>query len=558
MNSSTETQTISEIPDATNPSESAYSVLSRQITRTYLLALSISALICIAGFFFLTAINAEADSTSKFMNVAAHKRQMVWTGVFLLALILQGIFIFRPLALSVASKTTEILDAKAKVEHASMHDMLTNLPNRRQCAIELKKAIASARRGGGRVALLHIDLDKFKEINDTYGHAVGDAVLVSAARRFERSIRRGDTVARLGGDEFVIIAPIETEPTEAARIANRILTKMSRPIECGSNTVTTAASVGITIFPDDETDPDRLLVNADIALYRAKDEGRGRVSFFSKDMRREYEQRETIERELHRAIANDEFEVYFQPQVGDDSGRVVGMEALMRWQHPEKGVVSADKFMQVARSSGLIVPIGKQVIEKTLCIAGGWNKAGLDYGLVSINLSASQIRDEEFVDFLQERMAHHEVDPKKVSIEVVEEVLTDRGSGTVGKVIDRLQDLGVAVELDDFGTGYAALSHLKRYKINRLKIDRTFVGALGTEAQNVDLIKTLVDVARNFGIDVLAEGVETMEQRTFLNELGCMQVQGYQIARPMDPDGAGKWLSEHNAGRQEAEFRNVG
>lgn len=484
--------------------------------------------------------------TQQALSRATHGRAL-WALAFLAVLVLQGVFVFRPLARNVEKRTADLLDAKAKVEHASLHDMLTNLPNRRQCADELERAIASARRNDRRVAILHIDLDKFKAINDTFGHAVGDAVLVTAARRFERSIRRGDTIARLGGDEFVIIAPIEAEPTEAARIATRILKKMARPIQCGSNTVTTAASIGISIFPDDETDPEQLLINADIALYRAKEEGRGRVSFFSPDMRRDFEEREIIEEDIRRGIANDEFEVYFQPQVRDDVDRVVGMEALVRWNHPEQGLVSAHHFMQVARASGLIVPIGKRVIDDALKVAGAWNAAGLDYGVVSINVSSQQIRDERFVDYLEERMKRHEVNASNISIEVVESVLTDRRNEAVGKMIDRLQHLGVTVELDDFGTGYAALNHLKRYKINRLKIDKTFVGAIGTEDQNVNLIKTLVDVARNFEIDILAEGVETEDQRTFLNALGCMQVQGYQVARPMNSKEAGKWLSSRTA-----------
>lgn len=480
-----------------------------------------------------------------------------WAGAFLVMLLVQGAFMFRPLARSMARRTTDLLDAKAKIEHASLHDMLTNLPNRRQCADELEKAIASARRNGRRVAILHIDLDRFKAINDTFGHAVGDAVLVAAARRFERSIRRGDTIARLGGDEFVIIAPIEAEPTEAARIANRILKKMSRPIQCGSNTVTTAASIGISIFPDDETDSEQLLINADIALYRAKDEGRSRVSFFSPDMRRDYEERELIEEDMRRAIAADEFEVYFQPQVRDDTKSVVGMEALVRWNHPEKGLVSAEHFMTVAKASGLIIPIGKRVIDKALSVASAWNEAGFEYGVVSINVAAQQVRDERFVDYLQERMERHRVDANNISVEVVEALLTDKRNDSVGKMIDRLQDLGVTVELDDFGTGYAALNHLKRYKINRLKIDKTFVGAIGTEAQNTNLIKTLVDVARNFEIDVLAEGVETEAQRSFLNALGCMQVQGYQVARPMNSDEAGTWLSKQNGKSEPGDLRII-
>ncbi|MEM8813359.1 MAG: EAL domain-containing protein [Pseudomonadota bacterium] len=472
--------------------------------------------------------------------------QAFWAAILLTVLLLLGIFVFHPLVRSVERRTSDLVEATAKVEHASLHDMLTNLPNRRQCADELERAIASAKRNNGRVAILHIDLDGFKAINDTFGHAVGDAVLVSAARRFERSVRRGDTVARLGGDEFVIIAPIEAEPTEAARIATRILRKMSRPVQCGSQAVIAGASIGISIFPDDETDPERLLNNADIALYRAKDAGRGRVSFFSPDMRRDFEEREAVEADLRRAVANDEFEVHFQPQVRDDLDRVVGMEALVRWRHPERGMISAETFMPVAQSSGLIVPIGKRVIETALATARSWNEAGLSFGVMSINVSQQQIRDERFVEFLRDRMERHGIQPDHVAIEVVEAVLTDRRNDSVGKVIDQLQTLGVTVELDDFGTGYAALSHLKRYRINRLKIDKTFVGAIGTDTQNVKIIKTLVDVARNFEIDVLAEGVETEAQRRFLNALGCLQVQGYQVARPMDATAAAAWLNDRD------------
>jgi len=506
----------------------------------------------VAEFHFL----AGAELPAALERIAAHfqsamqqrislidRGMAVWAILLLIALILQGLFLFRPMAHSVTRRTVELLESKAKVEHASLHDMLTNLPNRRQCALQLERAIASARRTGKRVAILHIDLDRFKTINDTFGHAVGDAVLVSAARRFERSVRRGDTVARLGGDEFVIIAPIESDPTEAARIATRILNKMDRPIQSGDSTITTAASIGISIFPDDETDPAQLLINADIALYRAKEGGRGRMSFFSPEMRRNFEEREAIERDLRRGIANDEFEVHFQPQVRDDSGSVVGMEALVRWRHPEKGLLPAEDFMQVAESSGLIVPIGKCVIDSALAAAGAWNRDGLDYGVVSINVAQQQIRESDFVAFLRDCMECHGVDAEKISVEVMEAMLTDRRNEGVDKMIEQLQLLGVTVELDDFGTGYAALNHLKRYKINRLKIDRTFVGAIGTQTQNIQLIKTLVDVARNFGIDVLAEGVETEAQRTFLNALGCMQVQGYQIARPMGFEEAGAWLA---------------
>ena len=491
----------------------------------------------------LELLAAQYDREAEASLAATRRGHLLVLAATLIALLVVAVFIFRPLTRTIVRRTSELMEAKAEVEHASLHDTLTNLPNRRQCARELEKAIASARRGGRRVAILHIDLDRFKQINDTFGHAVGDSVLVSAARRFERSVRRGDTIARVGGDEFVIIAPIETEPTEAARIAVRILTKMSRPIDCGAHTVTTAASIGISIFPDDETDPEQLLINADIALYRAKDRGRGRVSFFSPEMRREFEDRERLEQDLRRAIAQDEFAVHFQPQVRDDTDQVVGMEALVRWQHPEKGLVSADRFMQIAHSSGLILPIGRKVIDQAFAAAGEWRKKGFEFGVVSINVSASQLKEERFVDFVKDRMSEYELDPSFVAIEFMESVLTDKRNDSVGPVIEELQDLGVTIELDDFGTGYAALSHLKRFNIGRLKIDRTFVGAIGKETQNINLIKTLVDVARNFEIDVLAEGVENEAQRSFLNAIGCMQVQGYDIARPMSGDAAASWLA---------------
>ena len=428
------------------------------------------------------------------------------------------------------------------IRRLAHHDSLTELPNRSLFLDRLGLAMAQARRDGRPMAVLQLDLDHFKDINDTLGHPAGDTLLRACARRLQSIVHDTDTVARIGGDEFAIILNGLDRPIDAGHVAQRIIARLLEPVSCQGHEVHTGTSIGITIFPDDDTDPDQLLRNADIALYRAKANGRNTYSFFVEAMKRQIERRKDLEAELRRAIAGHEFTLHYQPQVRLSDRKVVGMEALMRWQHPTRGLVLPSEFLAVAEDAGLIVPMGLEVLGQACAQARAWLDAGLEFGRISVNLAPTQFKARNLAYAVGDALQAAGLEALHLGLEVTEGAFLDRDTERVAQTLDDLHEMNVLIALDDFGTGYASLDHLKRFPIDRLKIDGTLVRDIGIDLANTAIVRTVISLGHSLGLEVVAEGVETEAQCAFLLEHGCDGAQGYLFGRPIAAADAWHYL----------------
>jgi len=430
--------------------------------------------------------------------------------------------------------------AQQTIEQLAFFDPLTGLPNRRLLFDRLEHALAVAERGGHCGALLFIDLDHFKRINDSLGHDAGDRVLCEVAARLRAATRAADTVGRLGGDEFVVLIEdlrsIASDNLLAARdIASRILEQLSGDYRIGAHDYRLSASIGVILFPEAGKDGQALLQRADAAMYQAKAEGRGTLSFYQRELQAAADARLALERELHAALAADRFELYYQPQV--DGGGIVGAEALLRWHHPDRGLLAPAEFIAVAEQTGLIIDIGAWVIDAACRQLSAWDRAlgagrdGRRLGM-SVNLSPVQLRHRELIEVVEQALTTHGIDPGRLTLEITEGVLIDDVEGAARR-LQALKHLGVRLSIDDFGVGYASLSHLKRLPIDELKIDRSFVANLVGDRANAAIVESMVGVARAFFLQVVAEGVETQAEADALWELGCRLHQGYLYAPPL-------------------------
>lgn len=427
---------------------------------------------------------------------------------------------------------------EARIRELAFLDPLTRLPNRRRFSDELALIVGDPGRVG---ALLFVDLDHFKDVNDVLGHAAGDALLRHVAQRLRRSVRRDDLVARLGGDEFAIVLDGAPGPKEAGAVARKLLDALRQPFSFGDRVIHASASIGIALFPRDGDDPAELLKNADLALYRAKAQGRRAVCFFDPTMQQELETRLALVADLRRAIDGDEFRLVYQPIVRLRDGAHCGFEVLIRWAHPRLGLLSPAAFLDSAEESGLIVPLGRAVLRSALAQLREWLADGLEPGRLSINVAAAQLRSEGLAADVDRWLGLNALSAERLTVEITENVLLDTG-GQIGPNLRRLNRLGVAVALDDFGTGYASLSHLKRFPVDVLKIDRSFVANIGKETEDAVIARTIVNLAHSLGMAVVAEGIEGAEQLDFLRLNGCDFAQGYLFARPLDPVAAGEYL----------------
>jgi diguanylate cyclase (GGDEF)-like protein/PAS domain S-box-containing protein len=428
------------------------------------------------------------------------------------------------------------------IRRLAHQDSLTELPNRSLFLDRLGQAMAQARRDGRPMAVLQLDLDHFKDVNDTLGHAAGDTLLRACARRLQSIVHDTDTVARIGGDEFAIILTGLDRPIDAGHVAQRIIARLLEPVSCQGHEVHTGTSIGITIFPDDDTDPDQLLRNADIALYRAKANGRNTYSFFVEAMKRQIERRKELEAELRRAIAGHEFALHYQPQIRLADRKVVGMEALMRWHHPTRGLVLPCEFLSVAEDAGLIVPIGLEVLSQACAQARAWLDAGLDFGRIAVNLAPAQFKARNLAYAVNDALQAAGLEAGQLCLEVTEGAFLGRGTERVAQTLARLHDMNVLIALDDFGTGYASLAHLKRFPIDRLKIDGSLVRDIGIDRENTAIVRSVISLGHSLGLEVVAEGVETEAQCAFLREHGCDGAQGYLFGRPIAADDAWHYL----------------
>ncbi|HYH52356.1 MAG TPA: EAL domain-containing protein [Acidimicrobiia bacterium] len=436
-----------------------------------------------------------------------------------------------------------------ELAHQALHDALTGLPNRLLVAERLEQALERAARSGSEVAVLFVDLDHFKVINDSRGHAAGDELLMIVAERLRRTVRSGDVVARFGGDEFVVVCEDTAAAAAASVLAERITDVLREPILVNDEEVFLSASVGIATS-DGACSPESLLRDADAAMYRAKENGRDRCEFFDATMRTEATERLEIQSALHRAIERDELRVYYQPVVDLTSGAVAGLEALVRWQHPHHGLVSPASFIPLAEETGLIVPIGAWVLDQTSAQLARWRQQDWGRSLTaSVNVSARQLRQSDLIPAPMATLLESGMEPSALCLELTETTFME-DAGSHREALAGIKGLGVALAIDDFGTGYSSLTYLKRFPVSVLKIDQAFVRGLGDDAADTAIVKSVIDLAHALGLVVVAEGVETADQVAHLRRLGCDLAQGYFFARPQPADDIERLLAtwEINSG----------
>jgi diguanylate cyclase (GGDEF)-like protein/PAS domain S-box-containing protein len=432
---------------------------------------------------------------------------------------------------------TERKEAEAEIQRLAYFDYLTHLPNRRLLLERLHVAISSTSRHRRHGALLFIDLDDFKTLNDTRGHKVGDLLLVDAAQRLLACVRTEDCVARLGGDEFlVMLGELSSDAVEAAAqaeiVGEKILNQLRMPYSLDGRDHHFTASIGICLFNGEDDSEDELLKRADAAMYRAKKAGRNGFRFFDPAMQASLESRAALESDLRRALPEQQFELYFQPQV-DRSNKAMAAEVLLRWKHPERGMVSPLQFITLAEETGLIVPIGAWVLETACAQLKRWEANPVTAALrLSVNVSARQFHQPDFIQQVTSLVRHSGIDPTRLKLELTESVVLDNVADTIEKM-HALRAIGVCFSMDDFGTGYSSLSYLKRLPLDELKIDQSFVRDIVTDPSDAVIVQTIIGMARNLGLEVIAEGVETEEQRSFLSRHGCDTCQGYLFSRPV-------------------------
>jgi len=419
--------------------------------------------------------------------------------------------------------------AERQLLHDAFHDALTFLPNRSRFTELLRRSISRARLDGNySFAMLFLDLDRFKVVNDSLGHAVGDQLLVAAARRLEQCVRPGDTVARLGGDEFTVLIDNTSSVNDATRVAERIMIELQRPFYLQGQDVFVSASIGIALSGTGYQMPDDLLRDADLAMYRAKANGKSRYEVFDQKMHAHAVALLQLETDLRLAIEREEFRIMYQPVISARTGRIAGVEALVRWEHPQRGLVSPDDFLHVAEETGLVVPMGNLVLREACRRMAEWRRDHPSTAdvTISVNLSARQFSHPDLVARVMDALESSGLPPRCLRLEFTESVLIER-EGPVIDTFARLHALGIRLDLDDFGTGYSSLGYLHRFDLDGLKIDRSFVSNIGPNGERSEIVRTIVALANNLGMEVIAEGVETPGQLTVLQGVGCDLVQGY-------------------------------
>jgi diguanylate cyclase (GGDEF)-like protein/PAS domain S-box-containing protein len=422
-----------------------------------------------------------------------------------------------------------------RMSYLAQHDNLTDLPNRILLNDRLTQATALARRHGRKLAVLFLDGDRFKHINDSLGHAIGDRLLQSVAQRLLDCVRRSDTVSRQGGDEFVILLSEVAHAQDAAVSAEKILVAMSAPHRIDHHDVHLTVSIGIVTYPDDGTDAETLVKNADFAMYDAKNNGRNNYQFFRPDMNVRAMERQSIESGLRDAMERGEFVLHYQPKMNLETGGIIGVEALIRWHHPQRGLVPPAQFIPVAEDCGFIVPIGRWVLHEACHQARAWQDSGLRPVRIAVNVSAVELRANDFVAGVNDILTETGLDPRYLELELTETFLMQDSKSTVA-VLQALKGMGVQLALDDFGTGYSSLSYLKRFPIDSLKIDRSFVRDLTTDPDDASIVTAVISMGKSLHMGVVAEGVETREQLAFLQEQSCPEGQGYYFSRPVAPE----------------------
>jgi diguanylate cyclase (GGDEF)-like protein len=453
----------------------------------------------------------------------------------------------------IAQDNRERKQHEEQVRQLAYFDTVTGLPNRVQFRHALDEALQDARRHGTKLAVLFLDLDRFKRINDTLGHARGDHLLQIFAERLAHGVRRSDTVARgdrhgerstvarLGGDEFTILLRRIEGGDDAARVAGRILEALGAPFDLGGHEVVVDASIGIALYPDDARNADGLLMHADLAMYHAKARGRANFQFYHQDLNARAMERLWLESELRRALTLEQLTLEFQPQLDLVSGRVIAVEALLRWHHPERGRIPPDTFIPLAEESGLIGPIGAWVLHTACAQAKTWFDQGLGDIRVAVNISSEQLRQAHFVDQVARALADSGLPPRLLELEITESTAMAEPETMVLRLTE-LKRMGIDLAIDDFGTGYSSLAYLQRFPLDRLKIDRSFVRHVVSSANAAGIVTAIIAMAHQLSFEVIAEGVETEDQLAFLRAHGCDQAQGYLASPPLTPERFIAWL----------------
>jgi diguanylate cyclase (GGDEF)-like protein len=494
----------------------------------------------VAGFLGMRLVSADGDAAAIFCAIDSTARD--WED--------EEIRLFREIAVSALTeielqrRTAEAERVEQQLRHDALHDRLTGLPNRSFFVERVRVAVERARRNPDECfAILFLDLDNFKAVNDSFGHVAGDELLLEVARRFTGCLRSLDMLARLGGDEFALLLENIREPSDAARVAERLQASLQMPVRVGEDEAYTSVSIGVAVHDDSDAHPQNLLRSADLALYRAKEQGRGRFQVFDPRMHEEAVRRLRLETDLRRALERDQFRLHYQPVVSLDTGRIVAVEALLRWEHPERGLVPPGDFIHVAEDAGLITDIGRWVLEQACrqCII--WRR---DHGddapeSVWVNLSVRQLAEGDLVRQVEQVLKALHFEPQRLTLEVTESLLVENVDASLRALRD-LHALGVRVFMDDFGSGHSSLGYLDRLAIDGIKIDRHFIGHLGAGERPLQLVRTIVGLIRGLGLTPIAEGVETEEQLRLLRDMGCAFAQGFHFSRAVPPDGIAKLL----------------
>ena len=435
-----------------------------------------------------------------------------------------AVIVFRD---ATASRALELEKA-----HSAEHDFLSGLPNRKLLKERTDFAIALARRHGKKLAVLFLDLDGFKHVNDSFGHSVGDKLLQSVAGRLANCVRGTDTVSRMGGDEFVVLLSEVEQAEDAAITATRMLNAVAEAHSVEGRHIHVTTSIGVSVYPDDGLDAETLIKCADTAMYQAKENGRQTFQFFETTMNERAVERQLIEQGLRRALEKQEFELYYQPKIDLRTGKIVGAEALIRWTHPDRGKISPEKFIPVAEACGLIIPIGAWVLREACAQARSWSDSGLPAITIAVNVSAREFQSENFSEALFATLNETGLDPRRLLVELTESVLVKRAE-SAASILHGLRGRGVHVAIDDFGTGYSSLSYLQKFPVDSLKIDQAFVRQIGKPTDNKHIVTAIIAMARSLKLRVVAEGVETLEELSFLRAHQCDEAQGYYFSRPV-------------------------
>lgn len=446
---------------------------------------------------------------------------------------------------STGKDISDRMEIQDRLHHMATHDALTDLPNRLMVNDRLEHAIQKVERSDVKIAVMFIDLDRFKQVNDSLGHASGDSLLKVIAVKLKSHIRKGDTLARFGGDEFVVLIEDFNQIEDVMAVLHKMLEAVVEPVLISGYEISSSASIGVTIFPDDATNVDALLKNADVAMYRAKDKGGNNFQFYTQDMSAHADERMELQHGLNHALERDEIKLYYQPRINVQSGRVVGMEALLRWEHPTKGLLEPLTFIPILEETGKILEVGHWILRKACAFNADLERKGHGPLRVSVNLSARQFHDEQLLQCIEDICTKNNFNTAGLEVEITESLLIENVDTAVA-ILDGLHEAGIHIAIDDFGTGYSSMSYLKRFPIDLLKIDKSFVNDIPDDKDDVAIVRAIVALGETMGMSLVAEGVETAEQLHFFREVEQCEIQGFYISKPLPEEEFVAWLINYN------------